>query len=202
MVECPDFTGKNYSVISSGEQYDSFQFEAVYEKSDSDNENTIISQDTKAGEKIKRNSTITLHISSGREKATLPDVAGMDATAAAAAITDAGFMPSVVYSANVDFADGICYGTSPAAGEKVSTASTVTVCVSLGNEKKLINYINLSGKTLENAKELLSKAGLNVGKIDYEKSDKASGTIINQYPGYKQSVEIAGGSIVNLTVAE
>lgn len=201
-IECPDFTGKKYDVITAAEQYDMLNFEAVYEQSDKDDIGTVISQEIKTGEKIKRGSTVTLHVSLGLTKSGVPDVVGQNAELAKATVTLAGFGVSVIYSPNSDFEEGMCYATSPAAGEQFAVGQTVTVYISLGNEKKLIPYVSVVGLSYNDAVEKLSKVGLNVGRVTYEESEKPEGTVIGQLPAYAASIEIAEGSLVNITVAK
>lgn len=202
-VECPDFVGKSYDYVSTSEQYNNFKFEPVYVESDKDDDGAVLAQNIAAGEKIKHGKMITLTVSKGRKKATIPNAQGLDMAAAEKLITDAGFKAQIVYAASSDYAEGICYGTTPAADKQAAIGSSVNVCISLGSEKKLIKHISVVGKTEQDAKDAILKAGLNVGKITYLETTKfAAGTVIEQYPGYAPSLEILEGSLVNLTVAK
>lgn len=200
-IECPDFTGKKYETVSNAEQYEMFEFNAVYEQSDSDDAGVVVGQDIAPGTKTERGSTVTLRVSLGLKKSGVPDVVGQTAEFAEAALIQSGFEASVVYAPNPDVEEGKCYATSPAVGEQFAVGGTVTVYISLGSEKKLIKHINVVGLTYEQAVRKLSEVGLNVGRVTYEESDKPEGTVIAQLPEYAASVEIAEGSLVNITVS-
>lgn len=203
-VECPDLVGKSYSYVSGAEQYSDIVFHVTYDKSDRDDDGKILSQDIEPGTAMPRGGTISIHISLGREKTAVPDVTGLGSEEACKKISDAGFNPVVVYSANSDYGDGKCYGTLPAAGSEAATGSDISVCISLGEKRNMIKHINLKGKDEQSAKDAIIKAGLSVGRVTYREPDEGepAGTVIEQYPGYASSVEIAEGSKVDIVIAK
>lgn len=203
-VECPDLVGKSYGYVSAAEQYSDIILSVTYDKSDIDDAGKITSQDIKPGTKIQRGSTVSVHVSLGKEKRSVPDVAGLDSKEASEKITAAGFKAVIVYSANADYAEGKCYGTSPAAGSEAAIDSDVSVHISLGEKRTMIKYISLTGKTEQHAKDDLLAAGLSLGNVSYEEpaDGQAPGTVIKQYPGYADSLEIAEGSKVDLVIAK
>ena len=139
---------------------------------------------------------------SGKKKR-VPDVAGLESNQAAQKITDAGFNPVIVYAASSDYAEGKCSGTSPAAGSDAAIGSDVSVNISLGEKRSMKKYVSLVGLNEQSAKDKILE-GLNIGRITYEESTEGqtSGTVMEQYPGYVDSLEIAEGSKVDLVIAK
>lgn len=201
-LECPNFVGKSYELISTGEQYDMFDFKVKYVESDKDDGGMIVSQDVKVGEKLDSGDTITLHVSLGAPKSNVPDVTGLDADSAEIIIKSAGFGVTKVYASNDKYDEGICFSTFPKANEPQTNGKDVILYISIGNSKKLVAFINVVGKSHQEAVKALSDIGLNVGNVSFIESDKASGTVIEQYPEYAKSIEIAEGSKINLVIAK
>lgn len=203
-VDCPDLVGKSYGYVSAAEQYADIVLSVTYDKSDADDAGRITSQDVKPGTKIKRGSTVPIHVSLGKEKKSVPDVAGLESNQAAQKITDAGFNPVIVYAASSDYAEGKCSGTSPAAGSDAAIGSDVSVNISLGKKRSMKKYVSLVGLNEQSAKDKILAEGLNIGRITYEESTEGqtSGTVMEQYPGYVDSLEIAEGSKVDLVIAK
>ena len=202
LLDCPDFVGKDYSIVSKAEQYDMFKLEAEYVSSENDDGGKILSQSVAVGTKIKKGTKIKVKVSLGLPKSGVPNVVGQTAELAIKTIEAAGFKAVEVYVPNSEYEQGICFRTSPGGSGSATVGGEVSIYISLGNEKKLIKYINVVGKTQEIAQKKLTEIGLNIGKITYEKSDKEKGTVIAQFPNYKKSIEIAEGSVINLTIAE
>ncbi len=93
MIEVPDFTGQNYSRISSDAvQKSRFNFIVEYEYSSEVETGYIISQGSAAGTQVPKGSDLKLTVSKGIEYVTLPDVSGMNYTEAEKVLTDAGFV--------------------------------------------------------------------------------------------------------------
>jgi serine/threonine-protein kinase len=201
-TECPYFIGKSYTFVSSAEQYENFKFDVVYSDSEKDDDGIIIAQNIEAGKKIDRNSKITLTVSLGKKKATVPDVKGLSIDAAKVMIEQAGFVPEIVYRTHDEIEENLCYGTTPNIGEQAAIGSKVSVCISLGAKKNFIEIVNFVGMTEQQGVAKILEMGLNVGRITYEDSEKQSGTIIEQYPDYAKSLEIAEGSLINLIIAK
>lgn len=85
----------------------------------------------------------------------------------------------------------------PKAGEIVSKDALVTIVISQGNIP--FEAPSLIDKTLEAAKETLNDAGLILGDITYEESDKPKGYIISQIP--EPGGMIAAGESISVVVS-
>ena len=201
-IECPDFVGKKYDLISTSDRYDIFNFEVTYVESDKDDIGIVVAQSVAVGTKIEHDSTINLQVSLGAKKAGVPNAVGQSLDLAKQLVMSSGFGVSVVYAPNKDFEEGICFKTEPKAEEQFVLGDVVTIYISTGDEKKFVPYVNVVGKTYKQAEETLSKAGFNIGKVIYKESEQPEGTIIEQFPMYVSSIKIVEGSSVNIIIAK
>ena len=76
--------------------------------------------------------------------------------------------------------------TIPAAGETLKKDAVVTVYISSG--EKIVSVPKITGKTLEQANDILDNVDLGIGSVTYESSGKAQGTVISQSPAHKTKV--------------
>ncbi len=125
------------------------------EKSDTA-EGTVLSVTPEAGEKAKASTDITVTVA---VPFTVPDVANQPLDAAKAALQEASYVPEVAYYYTEDVPEGTVVGTSPAAGEKLASGSSVTVNVAMSRASVLVPA----------AKDYLSSIGtIALGGTTYE----------------------------------
>ncbi len=98
---------------------------------------TVVAQETEAGTKVKKGTTVkyTITLGSKTEWSTIPsDVIGMEKNTAVKVLTEAGFVP--VYGGE-DYSDtpvGTIYSVTPSAGTKVEKGTQVYYFVSKGSK--------------------------------------------------------------------
>ena len=98
---------------------------------------TVVAQETEAGTKVKKGTTVkyTITLGSKTEWSTIPsDVIGMEKNTAVKVLTEAGFVP--VYGGE-DYSDtpvGTIYSVTPSAGTKVEKGTQVYYFVSKGSQ--------------------------------------------------------------------
>lgn len=152
----------------------------------------IKSQTPGANEKVKKNSTIFVVISSGEEaeKVVVPDVINKSEAEAEKALQKAGLKVTkgeAVYDDTIEM--GHVISSDPQPGEEVDEGANVQLIISKGKdpEKEKVEVPGLVGKTKAQAEEALKAAGL-VGSAteDYVGGEK----------GKVASQEIAGGEKV------
>ncbi|MBU5404460.1 PASTA domain-containing protein [Paraeggerthella hongkongensis] len=95
----------------------------VTQKSD-EREGIVLAVSPEAGTKAKANEPVTVTVAAAY---TVPDITGMTWDQAVAAIEAEGLTATSAYVYDDAAADGTILGTSPAAGEKVASGSSVTV---------------------------------------------------------------------------
>ncbi len=203
----PSFIGEIYSEEEMLNKYsDLFAFEVETEIDQSKQINEIISQEPKAGEKVKKGSTIKLVIAISNETKNVPsDLIGKSYTEVYEILEKEGF---TVKLKEIDANDnsgeidaGTVVNTFPKSGTNVSTGSKVTVeYISFeGTKEELIVIPDVSKIKLEEAKTVLS--GLNLKYTvseDYSDSIKSGYVISNSYANVKVPVS----TTVTITVSK
>ena len=200
-IEVPPLVGENKEVADEMCSKRNLVMEVVSkENSDEYPENTVIRQSIKAGEKVAKKTVIEVVISSGEKEVTIESVEGMDEDAAKKTLKAQGFTDFTVDSEYSDkWENGVVIGTNPAAGEKVTVDTKITLIVSKGAQKK--DVPDLRGKTVSEAQKLLASAGLEDGGNSEQYSDKyEAGLIISQSvtPGSK----VSSGTSVSYVVSK
>lgn len=157
-----------------------------------------IGTDPAAGTKAKEGDHVKLIISTGVEQISVPDLTGMTADDASAALAQAGLAAGKISEKN-DAADkGTVIGQSISAGEKADKGTSVDLTVSLGPKVEMAAVPNLSGRQINDAISALQSAGLNVGEITKEYSSVVTKDyVISQ----TATGELEKGSAVGFTVS-
>lgn len=154
---------------------------------------SIISQNPKAGEYIKKTLPVEVVVSLGPKMIVMPDVVGQFEVNARSTLENAGLIVSEV---NKEFNDeydvNIVFNQMPAANTEIAEGSNVVLYVSKG--KDTIMLPNLVGKTEEAARAELTKLGLPLTSVKYEVSTEyEKGLVIAQSPGANKLVEKTQG---------
>lgn len=202
MVEVPDVRGMTYD--EAREELNKYEL-GIKKASEEEPSNDyakgeIKSQDPGEGERVKKNSTVTVVISSGEaaEKVQVPNVVDRSEAEAEELLQDAGLKVShgeAQYSDSI--AEGNVISSDPAAGTEVDEGTSVTIVVSLGKEK--VKVPDIRNMTAADAEAALAAVGL-VGSASEDYSDSvAAGNVISQNPGNGTSVE--KGSTVSYVVS-
>ena len=163
-------------------------------------EGNVISSNPVAGTEIEEGQTVTIVVSLGQKPATVPDIRGMSAADAEAALSAEGLVGSASedYSDTVEAGKVISQSVDP--NSEVDKGTTVSYVVSLGPETKYVTVPGLGGYTEEQARQRLTNAGLNVGTVDSAYSSTVSkGYVISQTASAGSSVE--EGTSVGFTVS-
>lgn len=126
----------------------------------------------------------------------VPDVVGLQQTAAQDLLTNASLVVAVEQSWSKSVPEGAVISSDPVASTNLSHGTTVTILVSKGPERYAVP--NVIGSSLADAKAALAKVKLEVGRVVYVYDASApSGRIISSQPASgtvmqpKQSVDIS-----------
>lgn len=164
-------------------------------------EGLVIEQSVEAGEKVKKNTTIEVVISSELvgDQITVPSVAGMDEAEAQKKLEAEGLKvgtSEAVYSDQYE--EGVVIGTTPAAGAKVSEDTEIIMQVSKGSEK--ISVPNVVGKSDSDAQSMIKSAKLKVGTVTYEYDDSvADGKVVSQ--SVAGGKKVSAGTTIDIVVS-
>jgi serine/threonine-protein kinase len=156
----------------------------------------VFQQEPSPGTKLGRGSIVTLHVSTGKPKVTVPGVVGKSSEDAAAALADAGLTPNV-QSVPSDQQAGTIIAQDPKAGTVVVKGSSVRINKSTG--PKQVFLPSVVGLQYDQASAQLQSAGFAVRRTDVD-SDRPAGEVIDQSPAGNQ--QVADHSSVVLKVSK
>ncbi len=144
-------------------------------------EGKVISTNPASGAEVKEGSKVTMVVSLGAEKATVPGITGLAAADADAALSAAGLITGNVSEEYSDqYEAGIVISQKTKADKKVSQGTAVDYVISKGPKIEMVNVSALTNKTEDAAKQALTDAGLTVGNVTYENSSVTAGYVISQ----------------------
>ncbi|MDO4953076.1 MAG: PASTA domain-containing protein [Synergistaceae bacterium] len=176
---------------------------AETEETDSDeNAGIVISQNIKAGKKVKTGKTVQLKVSRGRAFGAVPDVRFMGKEKACRRLEDSGFKAGrIIQVSEPDKNDGTVLAQNPSAGQKYSAGGSVELLVSTGGQSEdgFTQVPDLRGRTLEEAAELLNKSGLQLGDTVETASSSREGTVVGTRPNI--GTRVKSGETVSLLIA-
>lgn len=164
---------------------------------------TILEQDVKAGDTVKRGSQINVVIAgkgdSTSEMVKIPSVIGKTKSSAKSTLESAGFSVTFEYGDyNDSVAADVVTAQSPSAKKQAAKGSTVTVTLSPG--QKPITVPNVVGASQSQAESALAGAGLKYTYADSQYSDTvAVGNVISQT---KSGETVAAGTTITLTLSK
>ncbi|MFS1009968.1 Stk1 family PASTA domain-containing Ser/Thr kinase [Enterococcus casseliflavus] len=164
----------------------------------------VVKTDPPEGNEVKKNSVVTLYISSGTKKITLDDYEGRSFEDVKKELIDLGFDEDRIkeeLESSDDVDEGDIISQSPAAGREVSPAEDeITFKVSSGPDSFAMD--NYYGMTEADARAALTSRGVSLSQINvtYESSSQPEGTIIGQAPASGESV-VTSRTIITLTVS-
>ena len=186
-VTVPNVVGKDSSSAQKAMTDAGLSVSIQEQASDTVAAGKVISQSTAAGSSVKPGTPVTLIVSSGMPKVTVPNVVGSDRATAEKALSDNGLTSSVSEQYSDTVAAGIVMSQTVAAGSSVNKGSRVEIVVSRGPENAGVP--NVVGSDISSARSALEAAGFKVNEGTRQYSDTvAEGIVISQ--------DVAGGSQV------
>jgi eukaryotic-like serine/threonine-protein kinase len=159
-------------------------------------EGYVISQNPKGGVGVEPDSVVSIEVSSGKPKVTIPTVVGQDRDSAIRELDQAGLDVQVV-EVNSEEDEGRVTAQSPAGGLLVVEGTRVRINVSKG--PRPVAVPNVVGLPYEQAAAELRRAGFGVTRVDGA-SDVAAGTVFDQDPA--AATESSKGATVTVRVSQ
>ena len=162
---------------------------------------SVVSTDPAAGTPAAQGTTVNLTVSKGKDQVQVPDLSGMTADQAKAALQKVGLTAvqgDSKHSSSV--AEGKVCDQDPASGTAVDANSTVTFYLSSGPESKSVP--DVTGMSESEATSTLQSAGFTVSTSTQASDSVAKGNVISQSPksgskaqtGSKVTIVISSGS--------
>jgi beta-lactam-binding protein with PASTA domain len=173
-----------------------FDVTETKEPSDTIKSNHVITTRPSAGTELDRGATVTLVVSSGKERVDVPQVTDLQVDEARNRLENAGFQVSVNEQESQDQDPGTVLAQNPSAGTQATKGSTVTLTVA--KEPSQVDVPDVTGDSESDATDELSGAGFRV-RIESEPVDTPDqdGIVQDQSPKKGQAKK---GSPVTLTV--
>jgi beta-lactam-binding protein with PASTA domain len=204
-VVMPDFRGKSYTeAVRTLEQLgiDPGKIERIDSLGSSQKPGFIFGQEPQPGSHVRLSSSVTLQVSKGLPKLTVPNVVGMTIQQAKTELSKAGFSDKLVQvkSGNPNSTSDVVTTITPSPGSTVDANQTVVLDThSNSTQSGTILMPNLIGLSMDQAEAILLKIGLH---YDYriEAANAPSHTV------FRQSVDpgtpVDTGSHVSFLVAQ
>jgi len=164
--------------------------------------NRVLLQMPTAGRTVKRNRTILLTLSKGKQEVTIPDLRGASQRQAEISLQRLELLlGSRIEGAHSEIPRGVVIRTEPEAGKRVRIGSKINIVISSGNSSGKILLPNLRQMSLSRAQEIIDSLGFKVGGIiTIQLEDKLPNTVLEINP--KPGEYLEAGSSIDLTVAE
>ena len=147
-------------------------------------EGVIIAQTPDEGTYVKKdNNVITVTLSLGKERISLPDMRNKEYREAQNQLRANGFVcgdSNIKYEYNDDYTKDFVFRTEPSEYTGVPRGTAITLYVSRGPEVEKVIMPHLTDKTVTEAERLLEQADLLYLPHKYIESDKPAGTVLSQ----------------------
>ena len=162
-------------------------------------EGYVISQDPTYRENynVKEGSTISVVISQGQEKTTVPKVVGMTRQEAVNALEEANLKAEIVEETSKTVQEGYVISQEVEAESEAYAGDTIKIHVSTGTGIKQVTVQNVVGQTEANAKSTLEGQGLKV-TVNYVEATSNDGKVTAQ--SVTGGTTVDEGTTVTLTV--
>lgn len=159
---------------------------------------SVVSTDPAAGTPADAGTTVNLTVSKGKDQVQVPDLSGMTADQAKAALQKVGLTAvqgDSKHSGSV--AEGKVCDQDPASGTAVDANSTVTFYLSSGPETTSVP--NVTGMSESEATAALQSAGFTVSTSTQSSDSVSKGDVISQSP--KSGTKAQAGSKVTIVIS-
>lgn len=129
---------------------------------------------------VKENSTVEVVVSKETEMTKVPKIIGMEYEEAEEEIKKYNLQAEKIDKVSKTVEKGIVIEQEPAENTEIKAGEKVKIYVSCGNGLKQIVTQYVIGKTEKDAKELLTKDGLEVEVVNEEDTTKENGIVLKQ----------------------
>lgn len=196
------FIGLNYEEsIQNNEEYkDKYNFEVVFVSSSDYEEGTVTDQDPKAGSTVVKGGMVKLYVAKSGEGKIIPDLTNKNYKEARDTLEGMGFIVSLQAKEDSAATVGTVISTNPGANTSVIEGSTITVYYAVDtSSENQFKMPDLAGKTLDEAKMLVTQNELVVSKVETVDSSIAENYVVSQSPS--EGSPVRKGDAVIITVS-
>lgn len=160
---------------------------------------TVLAQNPPQGSRSGKGATVTLDVSAGARRITVPLLAGLTQQLAQSAIESAGLEVGDITERESDSPRGAVLESNPSTGMGVAPNTKIALVISQG--PALVQVPDLVGRDLAAVRQLLAQIGLSVGgiTIDTTAVGEPSGTVLGQDP--MPGNDVRAGTSITLRVS-
>ena len=181
----PNVSGMSETEAQNELEEAGFKVTSSFQYDDSVESGKVISTTPEAGTKAEKGSTVTMLVSQGSNKKTVPDVRGMADATAQSTIKSYGFnVGTVTYDYSDSVEKGMVISQTVEPGTKASAGTSISITVSNGPKpEEKIEVQSFVGQQESALKSWASSKGLYTNISDSQYSDSyAKGCIISMTP--------------------
>ena len=162
---------------------------------------TIVDQYPKPNTRVKSGRTVRLKIAQPEKSVAIPNLIGQSRRSAELELNQMGLLIDTVYTEyNPEYPNGTVAWQYPKAGDRRKKGMGIQITVSKGMPPNFFQVPNLIGLSINQAKDLIFKSRLKVGKISYHQDqDLVPYTVLDQ--SIKNGTVLDVTSTINLVVS-
>ena len=162
---------------------------------------TIGDQYPQPNTRVKSGRTVRLKISQPEKSVAIPNLIGQSRRSAELELNQMGLLIDTVYTEyNPEYPNGTIAWQYPKAGDRRKKGMGIQITVSKGMPPNFFQVPNLIGLSINQAKDLIFKSRLKVGKISYHQDqDLVPYTVLDQ--SIKNGTVLDASATINLVVS-
>ena len=203
-IEVPDMIGMNYdtAVVNYGEEFSFLLLDSIYVKDFP--EGAVYQQNPAPGSKVKRGRNVyVIRTSIAPEIVLMPNLRNLSLRQAMVSLNAVGLkvdkLEFIDYFARNAVVEQKIKGEVVTPKQEVVKGTAVTLVVGYGNGEKKTNLPDLVGVRLEDVKNQINNASLNIGtEIFIDDDDPKNLYVIRMEPEYSIDKKVPLGSLVNV----
>ena len=164
-------------------------------------EGHIVTQEPRASERVKQTRQIVVTLSKGPKVVEVPDFKGRPLREVEVILDNLGLqVEEFVYEYSEQFDENYVVSQVPEPGSEIEVNTKVNLTVSKGPKPIMVTMPSLLGKDKEEAFNLITRNGLEVGKLNYGKSTRYDeGLVMNQE--YEAGENVPENSTVDVGIS-
>ena len=204
----PDFVNKSISDVREKAVELGITLKEESENSDTIQENYVIRQSIKAGTEIRSGDTITVVVSLGAKKTSVPTVVGMDEGTAKATLSNAKLKANIIYESHESDPDGKVISQSIEQGKEVTEGTTIDVVVNKIEKKSYTVTLHYTLETEdENATNTTKKTNVVIlaGSTELTTTKGEDGEYTAKYTGSEGTtfkVKVDGSEVATKKISK
>ena len=186
----PDFGGRKIAEVKNELLQHGIKTKERYVNNDNYEKDIIISQNPAPADviRLKTNNIIEFEVSDGPQTVKIPNFRGIEERIASSDLKGKDMLVVIEEEYSDDIPEGLIIRTVPPADSEVKPGSYITIFKSLGEEIESTIVPDLIGKTMTEAKKLLSEANLAQGNVIPDEDIRGE-KIIEQSPEAGEEVD-------------